>query len=262
MSYFNSRRSAVVARNGAVATSQPLASQVGLQILQNGGNAVDAAVATAAALNVLEPMSTGIGGDMFALIWMSDTKKVSAINGSGRSAMAANSEDILSKGYGSIPTEGKGAAFSVSVPGTVDGWQKCLDMHGSMKLHEVLQPAIRYAEKGYGVSDIIARAWAASVDKLMQRPSGSEMLPGGRSPRHGEVVQLPELARSLRSIADGGVDAFYKGDIAKKIADYVQAEGGWITQQDLENHHSDIDEPIKNLAISILLSITIVYACS
>jgi gamma-glutamyltranspeptidase/glutathione hydrolase len=129
LSYFNSRRSAVVARNGAVATSQPLASQVGLQILQNGGNAVDAAVATAAALNVLEPMSTGIGGDMFALIWMSDTKKVSAINGSGRSALAANPEDILSKGYGSIPTEGKGAAFSVSVPGTVDGWQKCLDMH-------------------------------------------------------------------------------------------------------------------------------------
>ena len=245
MSYFNSRRSAVVARNGAVATSQPLASQVGLQILQNGGNAVDAAVATAAALNVLEPMSTGIGGDMFALIWMSDTKKVSAINGSGRSAIAANPEDILSRGYGSIPTEGKGAAFSVSVPGTVDGWQKCLDMHGTMTIGEVLQPAIKYAENGYGVSDIIAHAWSASEGKLKQRPSGGEMLPGGRAPLQGEVVQLPELARSLRSLADGGVDAFYKGDIAKKIANYVQAEGGWITQQDLEKHHSDVDEPIS-----------------
>ena len=245
MSYFNSRRSAVVARNGAVATSQPLASQVGLHILQNGGNAVDAAVATAAALNVLEPMSTGIGGDMFALIWMSDTKKVSAINGSGRSGEAANPEDVLSKGYESIPTEGKGAAFSVSVPGTVDGWQKCLDMHGSMTMHELLQPAIRYAENGYGVSDIIAHAWAASESKLKQRPSGIQMLPGGRAPRHGEIVKLPELARSLRSIADGGVDAFYKGDISKKIADYVQEEGGWITQEDLRKHHSDIDEPIS-----------------
>jgi len=245
LSYFNSRRSAVVARNGAVATSQPLASQVGLQILQNGGNAVDAAVATAAALNVLEPMSTGIGGDMFALIWMSDTKKVSAINGSGRSAIAANPEDILSRGYGSIPTEGKGAAFSVSVPGTVDGWQKCLDMHGTMTIGEVLQPALKYAENGYGVSDIIAHAWSASEGKLKQRPSGSEMLPGGRAPLQGEVVQLPELARSLRSIADGGVDAFYKGDLAEKIADYVQAEGGWITKQDLKEHHSDVDEPIS-----------------
>ena len=245
MSYFNSRRSAVVARNGAVATSQPLASQVGLQILQGGGNAIDAAVATAAALNVLEPMSTGIGGDMFALIWKSDTKKVSAINGSGKSADAANPEDVLSKGYGSIPTEGEGAAFSVSVPGTVDGWQKCLDMHGTMTMHEVLQPAIKYAENGYGVSDIIAHAWAASEAKLKQRPSGNQMLPGGRSPRHGEIVRLPELAKSLRAIAEGGVDAFYKGGIAKKIADYIQEEGGWLTQKDLEKHHSDIDEPIS-----------------
>ena len=139
MSYFNSRRSAVVARNGAVATSQPLASQAGLNVLQQGGNAVDAAVATAAALNVLEPMSTGIGGDMFALIWMAAEKKVVAVNGSGRSAKGANSEDIRAKGYTTIPNEGPDAAFSVSVPGTVDGWQKCLDLYGGMTLSETLQ---------------------------------------------------------------------------------------------------------------------------
>ena len=148
MSYFNSRRSAVGARNGAVATSQPLAAQAGLRILQNGGNAVDAAVATAAALNVVEPMSTGIGGDMFALIWTEKDKEVTAINGSGRSPASASPEDVLAKGYDSIPTDGSDAAFAVSIPGAVDGWQKCLNVHGTMTISEVLQPAIEYASGG------------------------------------------------------------------------------------------------------------------
>ena len=122
MPYFNSRRSSVVARNGIVATSQPLAAQVGIDVLKQGGNAVDAAVATAAALNVLEPMSTGIGGDMFALVWMNNTKKVVAVNGSGRSASAANTQDVKDKGYSEIPNNGPHAGLAVSVPGTVDGW--------------------------------------------------------------------------------------------------------------------------------------------
>ena len=213
MSHFNSRRSAVVARNGVVATSQPLASQAGLNVLQQGGNAVDAAVATAAALNVLEPMSTGIGGDMFALIWMASEKKVVAVNGSGRSAKGANPEDIKTKGYNAIPNEGPDAAFSVSVPGTVDGWQKCLDLHGRMTLSETLQSAINYAENGYGVSEVISNQWEAAVPKLKQRPSGSEMLKNGNAPRHGDVMKLPELGQSLRSIAEGGAEAFYKGAI-------------------------------------------------
>ena len=245
MSYFSSRRSAVVARNGAVATSQPLAAQAGLRMLQDGGNAVDAAVATAAALNVVEPASTGIGGDMFALIWMAGSKKVTAINGSGRSAAAANPEYVLGKGYDSIPTDGPDAALAVSVPGTVDGWQKCLDMHGRMTMHEVLQPAIEYAEGGYAVSEVIAHGWAGCEEKLKQRASGVEMLPGGRAPRHGEVVRLRTLGRSLWKIAEGGADAFYRGDIAGKIASYVQSEGGWITEKDLSSHQSDCDEPIN-----------------
>lgn len=245
MAFFNSRRSAIVARNGAVATSQPLAAQAGLRILLDGGNAVDAAVGTAAALNVVEPMSTGIGGDMFALIWMADTKKVAAINGSGRSAAAANPEDVRAKGYDSVPTRGPDAALAVSVPGTVDGWQKCLDSYGRMTMHEVLQPAIEYAEEGYAVSELIANGWAGCEEKLKERPSGIEMLPGGSAPRHGEVVRLSSLARTLRTIAEGGAPAFYKGDIAMKIASYVQSEGGWITEEDLATHQSDWDEPIK-----------------
>ena len=245
MSYFNSRRSAVVARNGAVATSQPLASQAGLNVLQQGGNAVDAAVATAAALNVLEPMSTGIGGDMFALIWMAAEKKVVAVNGSGRSAKGANSEDIRAKGYTTIPNEGPDAAFSVSVPGTVDGWQKCLDLYGGMTLSETLQSAIDYAENGYGVSEIIANQWQADAPKLKQRPSGSELLKNGKAPRHGDIIKLPELGQSLRSIAEEGAQSFYKGDIAKKISAFVQSQGGWLSEEDLASHHSDIDEPIS-----------------
>ena len=129
MSFFNSRRSDVVSKNGIVATSQPIAAQVGLRILQDGGNAVDAAVGTAAALNVLEPMSTGIGGDMFALVWLADSKKVVAVNGSGRSGIEADPEYVLEKGYSSIPTEGPDSALAVSVPGTVSGWQMCLDFY-------------------------------------------------------------------------------------------------------------------------------------
>ena len=245
MSHFNSRRSAVVARNGVVSTSQPLASQAGLNILQQGGNAVDAAVATAAALNVLEPMSTGIGGDMFALIWMASDKKVVAVNGSGRSAQGANPEDVKTKGYDAIPNDGPDAAFSVSVPGTVDGWQKCLDLHGRMTLSETLQPAIKYAEDGYGVSQVISDQWEASVPKLKQRTSGAELLKNGRAPRHGDVMKLPELGHSLRTIAEGGAESFYKGELAKRISDFVQSEGGWITEDDLSSHHSDIDEPIS-----------------
>ena len=244
MTYFQSRRSAVVARRGAVATSQPLAAQAGLQMLMNGGNAADAAISTAAALNVLEPMSTGIGGDMFALFWNKDEKRVVALNGSGRSAATAHVEDVQRKGHSTIPVDGPDAAFSVSVPGTVDGWQTTLAAYGRMSLREVLGPAIDYALNGYAVSEVIARQWQAAEDKLASRPSGMEFLPGGRAPRHGEVVTLPTLGHTLQALAEGGRDAFYGGDIAHKIADFIQSEGGWITTDDLAEHRSDWDEPI------------------
>lgn len=245
MTWFNSRRSAVVARRGAVATSQPLAAQAGLKMLMDGGNAVDAAVAAAATLNVVEPGSTGIGGDMFALIWKSDQKKVVALNGSGRSAAAANPDQVRKKGYDRIPRSGKDAAFSVSVPGTVGGWQSALEAHGRMTLKEVLGPAIHYATNGYAVSDIISHGWQGSEQKLAQRPSGKEFLPGGRAPKAGQVVKLETLGRTMQAIAEGGKEAFYKGETARKLASFVQAEGGWITEKDLAEHHSDWDEAIS-----------------
>lgn len=244
-SYFQSRRSAVYARNGAVATSQPLAAQAGLRILMQGGNAVDAAVAMAATLNVVEPMSTGIGGDMFALIWDKHEKRVVALNGSGRSGAAANVDDVRRSGFESIPNDGEGSALSVSVPGTVHGWESTIDDYGTMPLSEILKPAIDYAINGYPVSEVIAKGWQGSENKLRFRPSGCEMLPvDGRAPKAGEIVSLPELGKSLQTIAEGGSEAFYKGDIGRKIAQYVQQEGGWLTEEDLSNHHSDWDDPI------------------
>ena len=243
--YFQSRRSAVMARNGAVATSQPLAAQAGLRMLLDGGNAVDAAVAMAAALNVVEPGSTGIGGDMFALIWNKDERRVVALNGSGRSGAAANPDDVRRAGYESIPNELDGCAFSVSVPGTVHGWETALANYGRMTLSEVLQPAIDYALNGYAVSEVIARGWQGCETKLRHRPSGVEMLPiNGRAPKCGEIASLPELGGSLHVIAEGGSEAYYKGDIGKKIAAYVQQEGGWLTEDDISSHHSDWDEAI------------------
>ena len=249
MSYFQSRRSAVVARKGAVATSQPLAAQAGLQMLRDGGNAIDAAVATAAVLNVVEPGSTGIGGDMFALIWDKDERKVIALNGSGRQAAAANVDDVRKAGFDSIPNNHEGSHFAVSVPGTVHGWETALNQYGRMTLREVLQPAIDYALNGYGVSEVIARGWGSedTVAKLNYRPSGKQMLPGanGGAPKYGEIITLPELGRTLQMIAEGGSEVFYKGEIAKKTADFIQSEGGWLTEQDFANHHSDWDEAIS-----------------
>jgi len=249
MSYFRSRRSAVVARKGAVSTSQPMAAQAGLKILQDGGNAVDAAVATAAVLNVVEPMSTGIGGDMFALIWDKNDRKVVALNGSGRQAAGANVDDVRKAGFDSIPNDHDGSHFAVSVPGTVHGWETALNQYGRMTLREVLQPAIDYALNGYAVSEVIAHNWGSedTLSKLNHRPSGKELLPGanGGAPKYGEVVTLPELGRTMQMIAEGGSEAFYKGEIAKKTADFVQSEGGWLTEQDMANHHSDWDEAIS-----------------
>lgn len=253
MSYFQSRRSAVLARNGMVATSQPLAAVTGLRILMDGGNAVDAAVATAATLNVVEPASTGIGGDMFALIWMANDRRVVALNGSGRSAAAADPADVTSKGYDAIPKFGQDAGMSVSVPGTVHGWETAVNAYGRMSLSNVLQPAIYYATNGYPVSEVISRGWkdnetadaSGSESKLRSRPSGLELLPTGEGPRHGDIVKLPTLGRTLQAIADGGSEAFYKGDIAERIATYVRQSGGWITREDLAAHHSDWDEPIS-----------------
>ena len=238
---FNSRRSSVSATNGMVATSQPLAAMAGLQMLMKGGNAVDGAVAAAAALNVVEPMSTGIGGDLFALVWNGSDKSTRALNASGRAPAAASLEELRGQGHTYISSL---SPHAVTVPGCVDGWDTLIAECGSMSLSDVLAPAIEYATTGYPVSPVISAAFAAGLPKLTRFPSGNELLLDGRAPRMGEIIRLPELGRSLEAIAEGGRDAFYLGESARRISAYVQERGGWLTEEDFANHTSTWDDPI------------------
>ena len=240
---FDSRRSTVLARRGMVATSQPLAAMAGLRMLMEGGNAVDAAVATAAALSVVEPFYSGVGGDLFALVWMDQEKRVRALNGSGRAPRAASLHQLHSEGHSSVPYF---SPYSVTAPGTVDGWETLLKECGTMSLDHVLEPAIQYADEGYPVSEIISVLWSKGMRQLSQQPSGAELMHEGRAPRHGEVVRLPELARTLRTVAEGGSDAFYNGELADKMAAFVQDQGGWLATEDLAAHTSTWDEPISS----------------
>ncbi len=235
---FPSRRSVVMANNGLVATSQPLAAQAGLRILMAGGNAVDAAVAVAAVLNVVEPMSTGVGGDLFALTYIAPTDELTALNGSGRAPQAISIEAIKRRGETEMPEMGP---LSITVPGTVDGWTTLLERHGTLPLSEVLKPAIEYAEQGVPVSEIIAAEWR-ELEELLQ---GTAYVIDGRAPRAGEIFRNPDLARTLRTIAEGGRDAFYRGPLAETIAQHVQSLGGFLSVDDLTQHTSTWDEPIS-----------------
>ncbi|MCH8089813.1 MAG: gamma-glutamyltransferase, partial [Chloroflexi bacterium] len=239
---FFTRRPSVVARHGMVATSETQAAMAGLRVLMEGGNAVDAAVATSSVLCVTEPMSTGIGGDMFALIWSAKDRKVYALNGSGAAGEAASLQQLKEEGLKEIPIE---SAYAVTVPGIVDGWHAILKRHGSMSLSKLLRPAIDYARDGFVVQGVIARSWNANAAKLARYPSGSELLLNGRAPRPGEVMRLPELARTLKDISRGGPKAFYRGNTGRKIANYVQERGGWLDTSDLSSHRSTWDEPIS-----------------
>ena len=240
--YFDSRRSTVHATNGMVATSQPLAAVAGLRVLMEGGNAVDAAVATAAVLNVVEPVSTGVGGDMFALIWNNKDKSIRSINGSGRSPKAASIEALKAEGHQKMPQAG---VHSVTVPGAVHGWETLIEACGTMPLAEVLKPAIKYADQGFPVSEIIAFQWSLQVERMSQLPSGQEVLLNGHAPKHGEMMRLPTLGQTLRTIAEGGAEAFYNGDIAAKMAAFIQEQGGCLSSGDMAAHTSDWEEPIS-----------------
>ena len=245
MTWFQSRRSALTGRRGVVATSQPLAAQVGLRVLQDGGHAVDAAVATSAALGVVEPHNTGVGGDLFALIWNARAGRVTALNGSGRAGRAANIGDMFRRGFERMPAEGEGVGASVTVPGTVDGWVTLLGRYGRMSLSELLAPAIELADEGHVVSEVIARAWRDAEARLSRLPSGRELLVDGRAPRFGESVRLPELGATLREIAEGGRAAFYEGDLALRTSEYVQRHGGWLSEEDFAAHASTWEDPIS-----------------
>ena len=240
---FGPGRSAVICQHGAVATSQPLAAQGGLQILKDGGNAVDAAVATAAILNVVEPMSTGIGGDAFMLLYQPKDGTIRGLNASGRAPYAAELEFFTKQGLTSIPAFG--SMYPVTVPGTIDGWATLLDKCGTMSLAEVLQPAIDYAENGFPVSPQIGLAWQDSTAMLAQHPDTAETyLTNGKAPTPGEIFHQPNFARTLRLIAEGGRDAFYRGEIADKIVRFSDENGGLFTRQDFADHKSDWVEPI------------------
>src|SRR5262245_27794516 len=213
--FTHSTRSMVLARNGVVAASQPLAAQAGLALLRRGGNAFDAAVAAAAVLNVVEPMSTGIGGDVFVLAYSAKQKKLVGLNGSGRSSARASLEALRAKGLERMPVHGPN---SVTVPGALDAWAALLERYGSLPLGEVLRDALQYAEEGFPVSEIIASGWDGA-EALAGDPDfrAAYLVRDGerwRAPRVGEVFRQPDLARTLRRIAEGGRDVFYRGEIA------------------------------------------------
>lgn len=241
---YPSRRSVVMGTGGMVATSQPLAAQAGLRILLAGGNAADAAVAVAAVLSVVEPMSTGVGGDAFALVYDAESRRVRALNGSGRAPQALSAQTFAERGLDRIPMTG---ILPVTVPGTVDAWAALLAEHGTMSLAQALAPAIAYAEHGFPVSEIIAAAWHAASGKLLASPEAARtyLVGGSRAPRPGELVRLPGLAGTLRLIAEGGRDAFYRGTIASAIVQTSERAGGLLSRSDLAAHRSTWDEPIS-----------------
>ena len=241
---FISRRSPVISKRGIVAASQPLAVAAGLAALDQGGNAADAAVATAAALNVTEPTSTGIGGDCFALYYDAATRQVSALNGSGRAPSSLTIERLQREGLGEqLPPF---HAYTITVPGACAGWCDLVQQHGRLSMSEVLAPAIRLAEAGFPVAPVTAYFWERGAQRqLSQAPGGLELTIDGRGPRPGEIFRNPGLARTFRKVADGGKQAFYQGEIAAAIAAVVQQAGGCLTVEDLAGHTSTWEHPIS-----------------
>jgi gamma-glutamyltranspeptidase/glutathione hydrolase len=227
-------RSPVYAPRGIVATSQPLASAAGLEVLQHGGNAIDAAVTAAAVLSVTEPMMTGIGGDLFALIWIAKEQKLVALNASGRAGALMTREELLKRGRTrSIPR----GVETITVPGALAGWQMLLSTYGTRKLADVLQPAIHYAQDGFPLTPIIAEDWVGQ-EAFLKRDSGAvaTFLPGGRSPKAGEWFRNPDYASTLRTIARDGIGTFYGGPLGQKLVARVQQLGGFLTLDDLKKN--------------------------
>ncbi len=239
---YSSRRSPVMGRGGMVASSQPLATAAGLEILSQGGNAADAAVAVAAALNVTEPTSTGIGGDMFALFYEAKTGQVTALNGSGRAPAALTLERVRAIGPELPPYH----PYTVTVPGACAGWCDLLARHGSLGLPAVLAPAIRLAEEGFPVAPITSYFWRRGAERQLKSAlNGLELTLDGRGPNPGEIFHNPGLARTLTKVAEGGKKAFYEGEIAEAVVSTLREAGGCMTLDDLAAHTSTWDEPIS-----------------
>jgi gamma-glutamyltranspeptidase/glutathione hydrolase len=236
-------RSEVIAPHGMAATSHPLATQVALDILRRGGSAVDAAIAANAALGLMEPTGNGIGGDLFAIVWDAGSGKLHGLNASGRSPRSLSLDWFIDNGYASIPSFGP---LPVSVPGAVDGWFELHGKFGRLPMREILQPAIDYARNGHPVHETIQHYWARSVERLSEYPGFAEQMTiGGRAPRTGELWKNPNLANTLERIAKEGRDVFYRGDMARVIGDYIQANGGFLSYEDMAAHRSDWVEPVS-----------------
>lgn len=240
---FTSRRSPIYGLGGMVATSQPLAVEAGLKILSLGGNAADAAVATAAALNVTEPTSTGLGGDCFALYYEASNGQITAVNGSGRAPASLSLERLKKEGFGDeLP---QFHPYTITVPGACAGWCDLLTRHGRLPIAKVLDPAIQLAERGFPVSPITAYHWNNAAKRLVTAPGGIELTIDGRAPQAGEIFHNHGLVRTLRRIAEGGKLAFYQGEIAEAIARVVRQSGGCLSVEDLAAHSSTWDVPIS-----------------
>ncbi|WJG09981.1 gamma-glutamyltransferase [Aliiglaciecola sp. LCG003] len=236
-------RSEVIAANGMVATSQPLATQVGLDVLKQGGNAIDAAIAANAMLGLVEPTGNGIGGDLFAIVWDAKTQQLYGLNASGRSPKSLTLEYFKEQGMNKIPSHGP---LPVSVPGAVDGWFELHGKFGSLPMTTLLAPTIDYAKKGFPVTELIAWYMQRSVPILSKFDGFKETyMPNGATPQKGQIFTNPHLAVTLEKIATGGRDAFYKGDIARSIAAYMKEQGGFLSYEDLASHTSDWVEPVS-----------------
>ena len=236
-------RSDVIAPHAMAATSHPLATQIALDVMKQGGTAMDAAIAANAALGLMEPTGNGIGGDLFAIVWDPKTKKLHGYNGSGRSPKSLTLDHFKQQGITDIPAHGP---LPVSVPGAVDGWFALHERFGKLPMRDVLAPTIRYARDGHPVHQTIAYYWERSVPRLSKFPGFREQFTvDGRAPRTGELWKNPYLADTLQKIADGGRDAFYKGDIARTIDAYFKANGGFLSYEDMAAHHGEWVTPVS-----------------
>jgi gamma-glutamyltranspeptidase/glutathione hydrolase len=236
-------RSVSYARHGMVAAAQPLAVQVGLDVLKAGGSAVDAAIAVNAALGFLEPTANGLGGDLFAMVWDPETEKLYGLNASGRAPVSLTIDKVPAEENGTIPIY---SVYSWTVPGCADGWFELHGKFGRLPMEDVLRPAAKLAREGAPVPQVIAGGWARSIRRFKDKPGFAEVfMPGGRAPKEGEVFANPALAHTLDRLAAGGRDAFYKGEIAEQIVTFSDKVGGFFSMQDLANHSSEWVEPIS-----------------
>jgi len=235
-------RSEIIAANGMAATSQPLATQIALDILKTGGNAIDAAIAANAALGLMEPTGSGIGGDLFAIVWDAGNDQLTGLNASGRSPKLLSLQYFQQQQLSEVPKLGP---LSVSVPGAVDGWFELHERYGLLPMTDILAPAIAYAENGFPVSEVIAAAWASNAKSRCEFPGfETTFLPDGAPPLKGQIFRNPALAKTYREIAVGGRDAFYKGEIAEKIGVYMAEHGGFLRYEDMADHNSEWVVPV------------------